>query len=168
LNGTEKPNSFKWLLTGRIGTKKNIYGYVGPKFMELAQTSNHLRNGKYLAYTKPGVQHHAKTMLLLAPLDKGIRGIARNYLRSVAKNPISLFKRLYLQSITIIQPADFLCDGAISMCDGCPDITVWNDQLVWSCRLEEQMKFGCFVKAVPKGGVRNHPHELLSDTSRRI
>ena len=161
LNGTEKPNSFKWLLAGRIGTKKNIYGYVGPKFMELAQTSNHLRNGKYLAYTKPSVQGHAKLMLLLAPLDRGIRGIARNYLRSVAKNPINLFKRLHLQSLTIIQPADILCDGSLSMCDGCPDITVWNGQLVWSCRLEEQMKFGCFVRAVPKGGVKNQPHEPL-------
>jgi hypothetical protein len=40
----------------------------------------------------------------------------------------------------------------MSMCDGCPDITVWNDELVWSCRLEEQMKFGCFVRAVPKAG----------------
>jgi hypothetical protein len=168
LNGTEKPNSFKWLLTGRIGTKKNIYGYVGPKFMELAQTSNHLRNGKYLAYTKPSVQGHAKAMLLLAPLDRGIRGIARNYLRSVGRNPINLFKRLHLQSITIIQPGDVLCDGSLNMCDGCPDITVWNDQLIWSCRLEEQMKFGCFVRAVPKGGVRNHPHELLSDTSWQI
>jgi hypothetical protein len=40
--------------------------------MELAQTSNHLRNGKYLAYTKPNVQSHGKAMLLLAPFDKGI------------------------------------------------------------------------------------------------
>ena len=162
LNGTEKPDSFKWLLTGRIGTKKNIYGYVGPKFMELAQTSHHLRNGKYLAYTKPSVQGHAKAMLLLAPLDRGIRGAAKNYFSSVGKNPLNLFKRLHLQSVTIIQPADIFCDGAVSMCDGCPDITVWNDQLVWSCRLEEQMKFGCFVRAVPKGRVRNHPHELIT------
>jgi len=161
LNGTEKANSFKWLLSGRIGTKEEIYGYVGPKFMELAQASHHFRNGKYLAYTKPGVQSHAKTMLLLAPLDRGARGAAGNYLRSVAKNPFNLFKRLHLQSVTIIQPADILLDGSLSMCDGCPDITVWNDQLVWSCRLEEQMKFGCFVRAVPKEGVRNQPHELL-------
>jgi pyruvate-formate lyase-activating enzyme len=162
LNGTEKPNSFKWLLTGRIGTKENIYGYLGPKFMELAQTSNHLRYGKYLAYTKPSVQSHAKAMLLLAPLDGGIRKIAGNYFRSIRKNPLNLFRRLHLQSVTIIQPADPFCDGAVSMCDGCPDITVWNDHLVWSCRLEEQMKFGCFVRAAPKGGVRNPPHELVS------
>jgi len=168
LNGSEKPDSFKWLLTGRIGTKESIYGYVGPKFMELAQTSNHLRYGKYLAYTKPSVQHHAKAMLLLAPLDSGIRRIAGNYFRSIGKNPLNLFRRLHLQSVTIIQPADPLCDGAVSMCDGCPDITVWNDHLVWSCRLEEQMKFGCFVRAVPKGGVRNQPHELVSDRPHQI
>jgi hypothetical protein len=162
LNGSEKPDSFKWLLSGRIGTKKDIYGYVGPRFMELAQTSYHFRSRKYLAYTKPSVQEHAKAMLLLAPLDKGIRGVAKNYLRSVRKNPLNLFERLHLQSITIIQPADILCDGSLSMCDACPDITVWNDQLVWSCRLEEQMKFGCFVRAVPKRGVRNQPHELVT------
>ena len=47
------------------------------------------------------------------------------------------------------------------MCDGCPDITVWEDHLLWSCRLEEQMKFGCFVRAVPKQGVKHQPHELF-------
>ena len=159
LNGTEKADSFKWLLTGRIGTKKTIYGYVGSKFMELAQTVNHLRHGTYLAYTKPSVQKKGKAMLLLAPLDRGLRGVARKYLRSIGRNPLNLFRRLYLQSVTIIQPADILCDGSMSMCDGCPDITVWNDALVWSCRLEEQIKFGCFVRAVPKGRNRTRPCE---------
>lgn len=151
LNGTEKADSFKWLLTGRVGTKKTIYGYVGPKFMELAQTLNHLRKGTYLAYTKPSVQKSAKAMLLLAPFDRGLRAVARKYLASIARNPFNLFRRLHLQSVTIIQPADILCNGSMSMCDGCPDVTVWNDELVWSCRLEEQIKFGCFVRAVPKG-----------------
>jgi hypothetical protein len=150
LNGTEKADSFKWLLTGRIGTKRRIYGYVGPKFMELAQTFHHLWKGRYLAYTKPKVQRRAKSMLLLAPLDAGIRRAARNYIRSILKAPTRSFERLHLQSITIIQPGDVFCDGRMNMCDGCPDITVWNDQLVWSCRLEEQMKFGCLVRAVPK------------------
>jgi hypothetical protein len=36
---------------------------------------------------------------------------------------------------------------------------VWNDELVWSCRLEEQIKFGCFVRAVPKGETRTRPCE---------
>jgi hypothetical protein len=150
LNGTEKADSFKWLLTGRVGTKKAIYGYVGPKFMEIAQTANHLRHGTYLAYTSPRVQRTAKAMLLLAPFDRGLRGVARKYLRAIGRNPLRLFKPLHLQSVTIIQPADILCNGSMSMCDGCPDMTVWNDELVWSCRLEEQIKFGCFVRAVPK------------------
>jgi hypothetical protein len=162
LNGTEKVDSFKWLLTGRIGTKKTICGYVGPKFMELAQTLNHLRKGTYLAYTSPRVQRNAKAMLLLAPFDRGLRGVARKFLRSLGKNPLNLFRRLYLQSVTIIQPADVLCNGAMSMCDGCPDITVWKDELVWSCRLEEQIKFGCFVRAVPKGEART-PSDLVPD-----
>jgi hypothetical protein len=168
LNGTEKADSFKWLLTGRVGTKKTIYGYVGPKFMELAQTVNHLRKGTYLAYTKPSVQRKAKFMLLLAPFDRGLRAAAGKYLRSVLKNPLNLFRRLHLQSVTIIQPADILCDGAMSMCDGCPDITVWNDELVWSCRLEEQIKFGCFVRAVPKGESRARPCDPVMPGGRAI
>jgi hypothetical protein len=40
-------------------------------------------------------------------------------------------------------------------------MTVWKDQLMWSCRLEEPMKFGCFVRAVPKHDIRTQPHELL-------
>ena len=150
LNGTEKIDAFKWLLTGRIGTRKRIFGYVGPKFMELAQMLNHIRKGTYLAYTTPSVQKNGKAMLLLAPIDTGLRQIAGKFFRSLLRNPLNLFRRLHLQSVTIIQPADILCDGSMSMCDGCPDMTVWNDQLVWSCRLEEQMKFGCFVRAVPK------------------
>ena len=41
-----------------------------------------------------------------------------------------------MQSIMFIQPVDFMQDGRQSMCDGCPDITVHEDKLVWSCRLE--------------------------------
>ena len=159
LNGTEKVDAFKWLLTGRIGTKQTIFGYVGPTFMELAQTLNHLRKGTYLAYIRPSVQKKGKAMLLLAPLDRGLRGVARKYLRSLLTNPLNLFRRLYLQSVTIIQPADILCDGSMSMCDGCPDITVWNNELVWSCRLEEQITFGCFVRAVPKKRLQRGSHE---------
>ena len=37
----------------------------------------------------------------------------------------------------------------LSMCDGCPDITVYDDKLVWSCRMEELINFGDWVRAVP-------------------
>ena len=55
-----------------------------------------------------------------------------------------------MQSIVVIQPIDILADGRQNMCDGCPDITVHNGQLVWSCRLEECLNFGQFVRTVPK------------------
>jgi hypothetical protein len=53
-----------------------------------------------------------------------------------------------MQTIMFIQPVDFMEDGRQSMCDGCPDITVWGDELVWSCRLEELKQFGTFLRTV--------------------
>jgi len=150
LNGTEKPDSFKWLLTGRIGTKEKIYGYVGPKFMEIIQTMHHLGTGRYLAYAKPGLTSMGRSMLLLSPLDRGIRSIAARYLGSIARNPFRLFRGLHYQSIMIIQPVDILPSGAQNMCDGCPDMTIWNGELAWSCRLEELKHFGCWVRTVPR------------------
>ncbi len=150
LNGTERPDSFKWLLTGRVGSKEKIYGYVGPKFMEIMQTMHHLGTGKYLAYEKPGLTKKGRSMMLLSPLDRGVRKIAGNYLASVMTNPLRLFKGLHYQSVMIIQPVDFLESGAQNMCDGCPDMTLHNGELVWSCRLEELKHFGCWVRTVPK------------------
>lgn len=149
LNGTERPDHFKWLLTMRVGTREKIYGYTGPKFMEMSQTLHHLTKGSYLAYTKPEVLGRAKSMLLLSPFDSGLSRTASAYLHDVMRSPGLLFKKLHLQSVMIIQPADFMPNGAFSMCDGCPDITVWNDRLVWSCRMEELNAFGDWVRAVP-------------------
>ncbi|RMH87738.1 MAG: radical SAM protein [Calditrichaeota bacterium] len=160
LNGNNKPDSFKWLLCGRIGTPKRIYGYVGPKFIELAQTVHHLRHGRYLAYSDPKVHRRGKAMLLLSPFDNRLRRIARNYLLSTLTNPLRLFQRLHYQSIMIIQPPDILEDGTQNMCDGCPDMTVLNGKLVWSCRMEEPLQYGRFVNTLPKeeANVTNGSH----------
>lgn len=146
LNGSEKPDSFKWLLTGRLGTKKKIYGYVGSKGMEMVQMFYHLFYDKYLAYAGPKWTRKGKSMLLMGALDRKLRKAFFNFY----KNPLNIFKRLHYQSVMIIQPVDFLADGRQSMCDGCPDITVWNGQLVWSCRMEEQLNFGHNLKTYPK------------------
>ncbi|MEE9132368.1 MAG: radical SAM protein [Gemmatimonadota bacterium] len=152
LNGTEKPDSFKWLLTGRLGTRGRTHGYVGSKFMELAQTSHHLRHGCYLAYSHPRVHRRGRSMLALSPFDRGVARTASSYLR----NPLRLFRRLHFQSVMIIQPVDVLPDGRQNMCDSCPDMTVWNGRLVWSCRLEEPMQYGTFVQTVPRQASSNH------------
>ena len=49
-----------------------------------------------------------------------------------------------------IQPVDFMPGGEQSMCDGCPDITVHDGELVWSCRLEELKNHGTFLRSVPR------------------
>lgn len=147
LNGTVKPDSFKWLLTERVGTKKKIYGYLGPKFLELMMIVHHFFKGTYLSYASPKLTRKGRaSMLLLWPFDKGLRKASKNYL----KNPLRLFKKAYMQTIMFIQPVDFTEKGEQSMCDGCPDITVYKDQLVWSCRLEEQVQYGTWLTTVPK------------------
>jgi organic radical activating enzyme len=158
LNGTEIPDSFKWLLTGRLGTKDRIYGHVGQKFMELAQVSHHLRYGQYLAYSSPKVLKRGRSFLLFSPIDRGLRKTAAAYLRAVAMNPLRAFRRLHFQSVMIIQPADILADGRQNMCDGCPDMTVLDGRLEWSCRLEEPMKYGGFVQTVPKKATKLPAH----------
>jgi hypothetical protein len=149
LNGTEELDSFKWLLTGRLGTPERIYGYVGPRSMELTQTFHHLRTGRYLAYTAPEMLAHGRSMLALSALDPSLRGVGRRWLAAGARNPSRLAEKLRFQSIMIIQPADIDESGHQNMCDGCPDMTVWNGRLVWSCRLEEPETYGDFVQMVP-------------------
>ncbi len=153
LNGTEKADYFKWLLTGRVGTNGKIYGYVGPKFMEVMQAMHHLGTGKYLAYEEPALTKKGRAMMLLSPLDRGIRKAAGRYLLSVLHNPVRLFEGLHYQSVMIIQPVDFLENGYQNMCDGCPDMTLWNGELVWSCRLEELKHFGCWARTVPRSTI---------------
>jgi MoaA/NifB/PqqE/SkfB family radical SAM enzyme len=146
LNGTERPDAFKWLLSFRLGTSARIYGYVGPKLMELAQTWHHLTTGRYMAYTSPSVLRRGKSLMWLWPFDRGLR---QAFTRA-AMDPRAHFRRIHGQSIMVIQPIDILQDGRQSMCDGCPDMTVWDGKLAWSCRLEECMNFGGFVRTVPK------------------
>jgi hypothetical protein len=52
--------------------------------------------------------------------------------------------------LLIIQPIDMMPDGEMNMCDGCPDMTVHEGKLVYSCRLDEQLQHGCFLTAAPK------------------
>lgn len=151
LNGTEKPDSFKWLVSLRVGSPGRIHGYAGAKFMELTQSAYHLFQGRYLSYAAPGLLSTGRSVLPLASLfDGGLRRAARSWGRSLLSNPLRLLEEQHFQSVLVIQPIDLLEDGAQNMCDGCPDITVHDGRLVWSCRLEEQRMFGQWLQAVPK------------------
>lgn len=156
LNGTHKADDFKWLLTERIGTKDKIFGYLNNKFIEMVMEFYHYKNDRYLSYASPKTLSLGRaTLFNLWAINKSVRRALKKYIGYVASNPFRIFKKIYMQSIMIIQPVDFMPNGDQSMCDGCPDITVWKDkngkdQLVWSCRLEEPMQYGEFLHTVPK------------------
>jgi hypothetical protein len=150
LNGTANPDSFKWLLANRIVLNGKTLGYVSPRFMELVQTFNHLFTGTYLAYAEPKSVARGKLSAFVgAMVDKKMRKILSNFLKTAIANPLNLFRTAYLQSFMIIQPVNFEDDGRQDMCDSCPDITVHDGKLLWSCRLEEVKNFGAFVQTVP-------------------
>lgn len=151
LNGTANPNSLKWLLANRIVLNKETLGYVSPKFMELVQTLAHMFTGKYLAYAQPKSVSKGKLASFFAGfVDKEMRRIFSKIMRRTIANPINLFRSAYIQSFMIIQPVNFESDGRQDMCDSCPDITVLDGKLVWSCRLEEMNNYGAFVQTIPK------------------
>jgi hypothetical protein len=150
LNGTHDPAAMKWLMTQRIGNRKRIHGYTGPKFAELAMSLYHLKTGRYLSYVSPESSRHGRrAMLLFSLLDPHTRKALGKWFKSALRNPARLFERSHLQTIMFIQPVDFMANGDQSMCDGCPDITVHDGKLVWSCRMEEVKEFGRFLDTVP-------------------
>lgn len=149
LNGTERPDDFKWLMTLTVTDREELLGSVGPRVTELSQVLNHLVHGRYLGYVGPEVHHGAKKLLALGAIDPGMRGVAKRWAAKVARRPLAALEPLHLQSVMVIQPVDVLPDGRASMCDGCPDMTVHQGELVWSCRLEERLEYGQFMRAVP-------------------
>ncbi len=151
LNGTIEANDMKWTLATRIANKKKTFGYTSPKFMEFVQTFHHRFFGTWLSYASPALLHAGRsTLLFLGWGDKAMRKALFRFLL----DPTAWFRRVHLQNFAIIQPVDLLADGRMSMCDSCPDITVHEGKLYWSCRLEEIKKYGTFVTAVPKPGVK--------------
>lgn len=156
LGGTEKPDSFKWLFTGRFGVPKNgsdskVFGYVGPRFMELVQNAHHVAKGTYLAYAPQWTLEAGRSAMLgMSAIEPGMRRILANWTKHLVRHPLDARKKVHFQSVMMIQPIDVLPDGRQNMCDGCPDVTAHDGKIVWSCRLEEYRKYGGLVTCAPK------------------
>lgn len=148
LGGSILHTSYKWLIGATIGTKNRMLGSVGKRGMEIAQAGHHFLYGTYLAYlADPKV---GGVVFNLWPFDKTVRRAYANWWKSILRNPMALFRRVYIQSIGIIQAPDILPDGRADMCDSCPDITILDGKLVNSCRMDEVRIFGSFVNVVDK------------------
>jgi hypothetical protein len=119
--------------------------------MEIIQTFTHLFSGTYLAYAEPRSTAKGKLSAFLGGLiDRKMRSVLFKLLRQMISKPRTIMQPAYIQSFMIIQPVNFESDGRQDMCDSCPDITVHDGKLVWSCRLEELNQYGAFVQTVPK------------------
>jgi pyruvate-formate lyase-activating enzyme len=151
LNGTEDANSAKWLIATRLASGGQTFGFVSSRFMELVQQGHRALTGRWLSYSSPEFLSAGRSAMLgFSAVDSRMRAIAGKFMNAVRKKPSIAFMPVHLQTFTIIQPLDVLADGRMNMCDGCPDMTVHEGRMYWSCRLEELKQYGGFVNAVPK------------------
>jgi hypothetical protein len=158
LGGSVNPQSTKWLLANRVANRHRNFGYMSPRGMEIIQNVHHMATGNWLAYSSPDTLGMARANMFASSLvDKSARKAAWRFLRNGVANPRELFEKAYTQAFLVIQPIDLLADGRADMCDGCPDMTVYNGKLYYSCRLEEVKRYGNFVTAVPKEARKKLP-----------
>lgn len=160
LGGTINHDSYKWLAGAVIGSKNRMYGSVGKKTMELAQTAHHIFTGTYLAYLS--CNKVGPKAFLLSPWDETMRQAGRKWLRDVTRHPGRLFDSLYVQSIGIIQAPDIQPDGRADMCDSCPDMTYYDGKLINSCRMDEYRLFGGFLSVTERQKLEEAAKEPVS------
>jgi MoaA/NifB/PqqE/SkfB family radical SAM enzyme len=132
LPGTSRTYTYKMLIINNIGSDKRIYGEMGRKTMEIYQFLHHWLFGKYDA-TVPSA---GKVVFILSIFDKRIRKTFANFLKSVLGNPLKLFEGIYVQSLVLQQPFEFI-DHEANLCDGCVNLMPYKGKMINSCRLDE-------------------------------
>ncbi len=155
LGGTEIPDAPKWLFANVIGSSEKIYGCMGSNTMEFLQNGYHFLKGKYLSFLKPSMYGMGKLMFPLAVIDRYMRSAFSAFLTAGLKNPLNLFKKVFVQSIIIMQPQDILEDGRQDLCDGCPNKTYHNGELISACRKEEYVRYGGMVTLKKKENIKD-------------
>ena len=66
-------------------------------------------------------------------------------------NPLRLFDKIYVQSISLQQPNELL-NGQANMCGSCVNMMIYKGELINSCRLDEYRIFGGPITMVPHSG----------------
>jgi hypothetical protein len=139
LNGTADPETLKFLVTINIGSPNQVFGIMGPKSVEIVQNVYHLLKGRYCAFAENA--RVGKKLFLLSLIDRDVRRAFFRFARSVFQKPHSLTEKIYIQSISLQQPNEYL-NGVPNLCDGCMNMMVYKGKLVHSCRLDEYRIFG--------------------------
>ncbi len=154
LGGTQRHDSFKWMVAAVLGSKGGVYGAVGKKTMEATQTLHHFLKGTYLAYLSSS--SFGSLAFGMSPWDPIVRKAFGKRLKDLLTHPWHVLSPVKLQSIGIIQAPDLQVTGQADMCDSCPDMTVYDGKLINSCRMDEYRMFGGLVSMVDK---RQHKEE---------
>jgi hypothetical protein len=145
LSGTAAPDTYKFLVTIQVGSDGKMYGFLGPRTVEIVQTFYHLFKGRYFDFLKS--PRTGKKLFLLSFFDRELKKAFVNFLKASLKNPLRFFEMIYVQSISLQQPNEVL-NGEANLCDGCMNMMVHKGELVNSCRLDEYRLFGGAAKAV--------------------
>ncbi len=164
LGGTGHILDYKWWAGATIMEKNGkVHGPIGPRTMEYLQHQHHWKHGTYFAYRKKHKVARALIRFTGFIGDKKAKHTRRSMLGTLF-NPIKWFQPLYSQTIGIVQAPDMMDNGMASMCESCPDMTVWKGNLVNSCRLDEYRKYGRLMNAIvhndeSEGDKRIEEHE---------
>jgi hypothetical protein len=142
LNGSSKVDSLKYLIGVQVGSRRGVYGTLGPKTVELVQAGYHLFKGRYLSFLRSPVV--GRKIFALAFVDPQLRRAFSRYLGACLRDPGHAVARIYAQSFHLHQPNEFL-DGQVNLCDSCLNMMVYRGKLINSCRLDEYRVFGTAV-----------------------
>jgi len=145
LNGSSAVETYKYLIGIYVGSRRGIYGTLGPRTVEIVQTAYHLLKGRYLSFLRSPVV--GRKLFVLVVTDPRMRRALATYLRSCARDPRHLAARIYAQSIHLHQPNEFL-NGQVNLCDSCLNMMVHRGRLISSCRLDEYRVYGTAVLPV--------------------
>jgi hypothetical protein len=146
LNGSTASETYKYLITVFVGSKKKIHGMLGAKTIEITQVFHHLIKKRYLAFLKSSKA--GKKLFVLSLFDPEVKRTFFKYLGEVVKNPLRIFDGIYVQSIHLQQPNE-LYESEINLCDGCANMMVHRGKLINSCRLDEYRMFGAPILPIP-------------------
>jgi hypothetical protein len=148
LGGTGHIMDYKWLIAASIlEGDGRAHGPVGRRTMELLQAWHHWRRGRYFTYLHRHRLPRGAILLTGLAGDRALHRARRGIRRSLL-NPANWLRPVYSQSIGIVQAPDMMENGMASMCESCPDMCVWEGNLVNSCRLDEYRRYGRLLNAI--------------------
>lgn len=144
INGDSFTETNKQLIFINIGSADRFYGSFGKLSVELSQVFNHLFRGKYLSYMSNPVI--GKKVFLLSIFDKQVRKASAQFFRNGIRNPLLLFSKVYIQSLILQQPIEFI-NGEKNVCDHCINPMLYKGKLINPCQLDEFRLYGGMLKS---------------------